>query len=53
MTDSTCLQVLRYWRDEAIPVLLMQCGPEVLEVDGPSGVVSVHLVPEGLDTGAT
>ena len=53
MTDGTSLQVLRYWRDEAIPVLLVQGCDDELEIHGPSGVVSVHLIPEALDTGAT
>ena len=49
--DGTSLEVLRYWRDEAIPVLLLQGSLDVLEVHGPSGVVSVSLVPETHDTG--
>ena len=33
---------LRYWRAEAIPVLIIQDRSDVLEVHGPSGMVRAH-----------
>jgi hypothetical protein len=36
------VRLLRYWRAEAIPVLLMQARPAVVEVHGPSGVVTTY-----------
>ena len=39
---SDGLSRLRYWRAEAIPVLLVQDRAGVVEVHGPSGIVALH-----------
>ena len=52
MSGESCRQLLRYWRDEAIPVLLLQGRTTVIEVHGPSGVVSAHLTQEDVGPSA-
>jgi hypothetical protein len=51
-SGGSSVQLLRYWRDEAIPVLMLQGRTSVIEVHGPSGVVRAHPARQRLGAGA-